>query len=264
MSLRALIFEMDGALADTEEVRRQAFNAAFIELGLIWAWTVRDYSALRRAAGDYLRVILYIDGLTAPEREKERLRRLAPWIARRKRRTYNALVRSGGAPLRPGVRRIVRDASAAGLTLALVTSADACAAKALLSAEFGRRRCDRFEIVASGTASATRPATNDYGLALSVLGLPSSACIAFEASASGLRAAKAAGLFTVVTPTRWTGHEEFSEADLVLPSLGSHLHPLDPEAAARIGAPYLELASLAAMHEAGRRRDAACILQEAV
>lgn len=264
MSLQALIFDMHGALADTEEVCRQAFNAAFIEHGLRWAWTSRDYSTLRRLGSPDQRVNGYIDALSTPARERARLLRLASGILRAKKQYYDRLVRDGGAPLRPGVRRIVRDAHAAGMQLAIVSTAAIGTARALLRAEFGRRICDRIAIIAPGKAApGTRPAANDYRAALSVLGLPASACVAFEDSVEGLRAAKALGLFTVVTPTRWTAHEDFASADLVLPSLGSALHPLGPESAARIGAPCLELACLVAMHEAAARQFPIVSLQEA-
>ncbi len=264
MSLQALIFDMHGALADTEEVSRQAFNEAFIELGLRWAWTSRDFSALRALGGPGQRLTGYIDALSTSVRERARLLRLASRILRTKKQYYDRLVRDGGAPLRPGVRRIVRDAHAAGMRLAIVSTAAIGTARALLRAEFGHRIGDRIDIIAPVKAApGTRPAANDYGAALSTLGLPGSACVAFEASADGLRAATAAGLFTVVTPTCWTQHEDFAGADLLLPSLGSPLHPLDPEAAARLGAPYLELTKLAAIHEAARRRDAVCAVEEA-
>jgi len=263
MSLRALIFDMHGALADTEEACRQAFNAAFIEHRLRWAWTSRDYASLRRFGGRDQRLIGYIHALSAPAAERARLLQLAPRLLCTKKRVYGGQVRSGGAPLRPGVRRIVRDAFVAGMRLAIVSTAAIGAARALLRAEFGRRICDRFEIIAPGKATpGTSRAANDYSAALSVLGLPASACVAFEDSAEGLRAAKAAGLFTVVTPTYWTLGEDFAAADLVLPSLGSRLHPLEPEAAARIGAPCLELACLEAMNQAAGSRGAAGTRQE--
>ena len=52
---------------------------------------------------------------------------------------------------------------------------------------------------------------------------------------NGLNAAKTAGLYTVVTPTYWTQAENFSAADLVLPSLGSAARPLPRRAAALLG-----------------------------
>ncbi len=78
-----------------------------------------------------------------------------------------------------------------------------------------------------------RPTSTPHVLAK--LELPAAACVAIEDSANGLAAAKAAGLFTIVTPSYWTRSEDFAAADLLVPALGSAERPLQHRAAALVG-----------------------------
>jgi beta-phosphoglucomutase-like phosphatase (HAD superfamily) len=93
-----------------------------------------------------------------------------------------------------------------------------------------------------------KPSPDVYNVALAKLGVPAQRAIAFEDSAIGVQAAKAAGLFTVVTPSVWTTAQDFAAADLILPSLGDPEEPLEPADERRIGAKYLGLEQLSAFH----------------
>jgi HAD superfamily hydrolase (TIGR01509 family) len=118
------------------------------------------------------------------------------------------------------VLALLRAARSAGLKLAIASTTTSANVDALLQANLGAARDVAFDVVACGDQVAQKkPAPDIYRLALSSLRLPSEVCIAFEDSLNGLRAAKAAGLATVVTPSRWNAQEDFSDADLVLPSL---------------------------------------------
>jgi beta-phosphoglucomutase-like phosphatase (HAD superfamily) len=77
--------------------------------------------------------------------------------------------------------------------------------------------------------------------------------VAFEDSVQGLTAAKAAGLFTVATPTRWTRAHDLSAADVLFPHLGDPEAPLDAGDAARAAGAYLTLERLVALHGSARR-----------
>ena len=100
----------------------------------------------------------------------------------------------------------------------------------------GADALDRFAVIgAAGNAARKKPAADIYEYVLRQLGASARECVAIEDSANGLRAAKAAGLYTIVTPSYWTRTEDFSDADLVLPSLGTALRPLLPRAAALVG-----------------------------
>jgi HAD superfamily hydrolase (TIGR01509 family) len=218
--LKALIFDLDGTLADTEETHRQAFNAAFIEFALWWDWSPPLYAQLLAISGGKERLRHYIGTLRVPAAERERLQHIVPALHDTKTRIYTELLVRGQRPFRAGVLALLRAARSAGLKLAIASTTTSANVDALLRANPGAARDVAFDVVACGDQVAQKkPAPDIYRLALSSLRLPSEVCIAFEDSLNGLRAAKAAGLATVVSPSRWTAEEDFTGADLVLPSL---------------------------------------------
>jgi HAD superfamily hydrolase (TIGR01509 family) len=249
MGLRALLFDVDGTLADTEETHRQAFNLAFLQFELGWEWGRDLYRDLLRTSGGKERIDTYIETLPLPAAAKARLRGLAGAIHRTKTRIYGELIADGRSPLRPGVARLIREAREAGLKLAIASTTTAANVDALLSRHLGEKAHDCFSAIACGDhVSSKKPAPDIYRLALASLGLQAAACVAFEDSANGLRAAKAAGLFTVITPTAWTESQDFTAADLLVSSLGDPDRPLAAAERDRIGGPWLGLAQLEALH----------------
>jgi HAD superfamily hydrolase (TIGR01509 family) len=218
--LKALIFDLDGTLADTEETHRQAFNAAFIELALWWDWSPPLYARLLAISGGKERLRHYIGTLRMPAAERERLLAIVPALHDTKTRIYTELLVRGQRPFRPGVLALLRAAKGAGLKLAIASTTTSANVDALLQANLGSARDMAFDVIACGDqVLVKKPAPDIYRLSLASLRLPAEACVAFEDSLNGLRAAKAAGLATVVTPSRWTAEEDFTGADLVLPSL---------------------------------------------
>jgi HAD superfamily hydrolase (TIGR01509 family) len=218
--LAALIFDLDGTLADTEETHRQAFNAAFIEFELWWDWSPQLYTQLLAVSGGKERLRHYIGTLGVPAAERERLLQIVPALHATKTRIYTELLVRGQRPFRAGVLPLLRAARGAGLKLAIASTTTSANVSALLQAYLGPASGIVFDVIACGDqVQEKKPAPDIYRLALGSLRLSAESCIAFEDSANGLRAAKAAGLATVVTPSRWTAGEDFSSADLVLPSL---------------------------------------------
>lgn len=218
--LRALLFDVDGTLVDTEELHRQAFNQAFVEFALGWSWDRDLYAGLLAISGGSERISRHIDGLDAPAGEKTRLRRLVPAIHREKTRIYGELLAGNGVRLRPGVGPLVDEAMAAGVRIGLASTSALVNVRPLVAAAFGSARSSAVAaVVGVDLVARKKPAPDLYELLLSTLHLPAAACVAFEDSANGLAAARAAGLRTVVTPTRWTLGQAFDGADLLLPSL---------------------------------------------
>jgi len=249
MSLEALIFDFDGTLADTEETHRQAFNYAFVRFDLGWEWSRPQYRELLHTSGGKERLIRFIETLPASSTEKARLQRLVPAIHRTKTELYTELIADGRCPLRPGVRRLLDEARGAGIKLAIASTTSSASVQALLSRHLDRAAIRGFTTIVSGDLVAQKkPAPDIYRLVLSTLGLPPDRCVAFEDSANGVRAAKSAGLFTVVTATQWTIGDDFADADLELSSLGDQEHPLLDAEAAAAGGPWLGLAQLRRLH----------------
>jgi HAD superfamily hydrolase (TIGR01509 family) len=240
MSLRALIFDVDGTLADTEEAHRRAFNEAFSEHGLDWNWSKPQYAELLRTTGGKERMAVYVQSLAlTPERRAELLARI-PELHRAKTANYMRIIQSGEVPLRDGVEGLLDEAQAAGVALAIATTTTFENIDALLTTTLGPAALDRFAVIGAGDAVARKkPAPDIYTHVIAELGLETADCAAIEDSANGLASAKAAGLFTIVTPSYWTRDEDFSAADLVLPGLGSMARPLTERAAMLLGKGWL-------------------------
>ncbi len=221
MAFEALIFDVDGTLADTEELHRQAFNHAFSQLQLGWVWDRALYRELLRTTGGKERITRYITQLALSPTDRTRALAQVAAIHEAKNRFYGEGVRSGSLSLRDGIERLLDEACAAGLKLAIATTTTADNVDALLTSTLGADGPDRFEVIACGDqVRHKKPAPDIYELALRTLGVEADRAIAFEDSCNGLIAATEAGLWTVVTPTFWTDGEDFAAAGLVLPNLG--------------------------------------------
>ncbi len=250
----ALIFDVDGTLADTEDLHRQAFNAAFSAYGLDWSWDRGLYAELLRVTGGKERIVSYMERCKVTAAERKWLERLVPEIHATKTQLYNQLLDMGRAPLRAGVERLIREAYEAGIALAIASTTSPRNVESLLVNRLGRQCAGWFSVIVTGDVVARKkPAPDIYELALAKLRVSASHAVAFEDSENGVRAAKAAGLFTVATPSHWTQRQDFAAADLVLPSLGDPEQPLAPADRWRVGANFLGLEQLATFHAAHLR-----------
>ncbi|MFT4278067.1 MAG: HAD family hydrolase [Rhodopseudomonas sp.] len=213
----ALIFDVDGTLAETEELHRQAFNAAFADDGLPWHWDAPLYRRLLDVAGGKERIAHFLQsGPEGAERAADRI----PQLHRAKTDRYTALV-AAGAALRPGVARLIHEAKAAGIKLAIATTTSLPNVEALLQSALGPDAMTWFDAIGAGDmVPAKKPAPDVYLHVLELLKLPAADCIAFEDSTNGLRAARAAGLPTIVTPGIYTEGDDFAGALAVLSDLG--------------------------------------------
>lgn len=235
MSLSALIFDVDGTLADTErDGHRVAFNQAFAAAGLDWHWDVALYGELLAITGGKERMRHYLDRYRPDWPRPANLDALIAGLHAAKTRHYTALLAEGGIPLRPGIARLLNQARAGGLRLAIATTTTPENVTALLEHALGRESVDWFEVIAAGdVVPAKKPAPDIYHYALEKLGLAPEACLAFEDSENGLRAARGAGLTTVITVNDYTHDQDFSGAALVLDQLGEPDRPFVVLASAR-------------------------------
>ena len=213
----ALIFDVDGTLAETEELHRQAFNHAFSRQGLGWEWDRAVYKDLLRVTGGKERMRAY----------HARLRIAAPLsdadiaeLHRIKTAHYAELIETGCCPLRPGVTELLAAARARGQRLAIATTTSHGNIDALLSQALGQRWAGDFDaIVAGDDVRHKKPAPDVYLEILARLKLDAAACLAIEDSANGLIAASRANIPVLITRSMFFADDDFSAARAVLDDL---------------------------------------------
>jgi len=222
MALQALLFDVDGTLAETEEGHRRAFNDIFVEAGVPWIWDHAHYRDLLRVAGGKERMLHH-----ARQHDPQRLAtveaQLEP-LHRAKNARFAEWMKASGGALRPGVRRLIEEAKADGLRLAIVTTTSRANLEALLGAAFGGAAL--FDVIVCGEdVKRKKPDPEAFEMALARLQLAPQEALAFEDSRNGLLAARGAGVKVVVTPSVFSHGEDFREASLLV----SNLEQLEPD-----------------------------------
>jgi HAD superfamily hydrolase (TIGR01509 family) len=253
---RALIFDCDGVLADTERYGHlPAFNATFEEFGLPVRWSVADYrqKVLIGGGKERLASLLtpeFVAAAGLPPDEAGQQAAVAAWH-KRKSEIYKQLVTGGKVIPRPGVARVTAAALDAGWQLAVASTSAEPSVRATLERAVGADQSARFAVFAGDIVPAKKPAPDIYLLALERLGRAASEAVVVEDSRNGMLAALAAGPSCVVTVNGFTEQEDFSGASFVVSSLGDpgpggeHATVLDNHSPARPG-DWVTLADLAA------------------
>jgi HAD superfamily hydrolase (TIGR01509 family) len=213
MSVRALIFDVDGTLAETEELHRIAFNRAFAEAGIPWRWDRELYAELLKVTGGRERIEAYTRRTGAQEID-------APALHRRKTELYNEMMVPGAVELRPGIEDLLRRARDAGLDMAIATTTRRSNVVGLMRATLGEAALGWFRAIRTGEdTSRKKPDPEVFQLVLSDLGHGPDECLIFEDSENGLRAAQAVKVPVVITPSIYTGEDDFSGADYIFKNL---------------------------------------------
>jgi HAD superfamily hydrolase (TIGR01509 family) len=221
MTIKALIFDCDGVLVDTErDGHRVAFNRAFAEHGINAKWNVEQYGKLLEVAGGRERMRHFFELTGWPAGAEIGHDAYIARLHADKSRTFQKLVRNGSLPLRPGVERIVEEAHANGIKLAVCSTASMESVLCVLDL-LGPERKSWFEhILAGDVVSRKKPDPAVYLLALERLGLEAAECMVIEDSRIGLQAALSAGICCLVTTSAYTFDEDFRGASQVVENLG--------------------------------------------
>ncbi|MBM3144158.1 MAG: HAD-IA family hydrolase [Chloroflexi bacterium] len=218
--IKAVFFDQDGVIIDTErDGHRVSFNRTFEEFGFDFEWGVEYYHELLQVAGgkERMKHHLRTKGFGV-EIEPEEVDELIKNMHLRKTAIFVEMIESGELPLRPGVKRLMKEINDAGLVLGVCTTSNERAAKAVA---YGVLKDIRFDFVLAGdVVSKKKPDPEIYNLALEKSGLTPEECLVVEDSRNGVLAAKAAGMKVVATTNTYTEKEDLSDADIIVTALG--------------------------------------------
>ena len=221
MTIKAILFDVDGTLADTEDAHRIAFNNTFAENGLNWNWDVTLYGKLLKVTGGKERIKYFVENFL-PEFEKPTdYDGFVKYLHQVKTAHYTAMLADGHILLRPGIKRLINEARTAGILLAIATTTSPENVAALLEVELGKDWKSNFASIGCGDiVPHKKPAPDIYNWVLNDLGLAPGDCIALEDSSNGLRSSLAAGITTFITVNHYTRNQDFTGAAAVFDDLG--------------------------------------------
>ncbi len=237
--LKALIFDVDGTLAETEEYHRRAFNDAFKYFNLPWTWDRELYLELLRVTGGKERILHYQrDYLHVDEMPSEEVKAIHEYKSRR----YDDYVGAGAVSLRPGVKRLIMQAMQNGVSLGIATTTSLSNVNALLIHTLGAQSLDYFAAIAAGDmVENKKPAPDIYILALQLLGCQYNEVVAIEDSRNGLLSAHGAKIATVITVSEFSINRDFEEATAVVDHLGDEMQPSQVKSGPVSPSRFLEL-----------------------
>ena len=225
--LQALLFDVDGTLAETErDAHRVAFNETFVEFKLDWNWSVELYGELLAVTGGKERMQFYLDKYRPDYQQPNDLQDFIIELHKDKTKRYNNMLCKNPLTLRPGVRRLLDESRDAGIRLGIVTTTTPENVISLLEHSLAPDAASWFEVIAAGgIVPAKKPAPDIYNYALQQMNLKPEQCIAIEDSQNGIRSAKAANIPTLITVSNYTRNEDFDGAMVVLDNLGEPEQP---------------------------------------
>lgn len=226
--MQALIFDCDGVLVDTErDGHRVAFNKAFANKGLAENWSVERYGELLHTAGGKERMRRHFEETEWPVPLADR-DEFIKGLHKAKTDLFMDLILEGELPLRPGIARVVDEAIAAGVTLAVCSTSNERAVQSVVDVLLGPDRSKHITVFAGDVVAAKKPDPAVYQLALEKLNLDSMKCVVVEDSHIGMTAALGAGIRCIVTKSSYTRNEDFSGASSIVDDLGAiYLKDLD-------------------------------------
>ncbi len=218
---------MDGTLADTEEIHRQAFNSAFDEFNLNCHWDQNLYKSLLAISGGRERIRRYIMENNLTNDKSTSIEVQAARIHARKSEIYRQRLVDGHVGLRTGVSRLLNDAVNNNIVLAIATSSSIDNVHTLLKSALGNDAPGIFKtIVTCEDINEQKPSPAIYKLVLERINIASSHCIAIEDTYNGNKSATTAGINTVITTHMFTLDDQFDGASLVINKLGEPDSPM--------------------------------------
>lgn len=250
--LQALLFDVDGTLADTErDGHRPAFNLAFKEAGLDWNWDEGLYGELLAVTGGKERIRYYLEAFNTSFVKPDNFDAFVKGLHAAKTKFYMQLMAEGKIPLRVGVERLINEARASGMRIAVVTTTTPENVTALFENTLGPDAESWFEVIAAGDiVPAKKPAPDIYNWALEQMNLTPADAIAFEDSSNGIKSSASAHLKTIITINEYTKEDDFTQAQLVLDQMGDENNAFKVLSGDAAGHRFLNLELVKKVHSA--------------
>ncbi|MBE9221076.1 HAD-IA family hydrolase [Cyanobacterium stanieri LEGE 03274] len=222
MKLKALIFDVDGTIAETEKNgHRVAFNLAFDELNLPWQWDIDFYGKLLKIGGGKERFTYYLNNYQTDFQLPTSLDEFVLNVHKIKNQYYGQLVQDKTIKLRTGVARLMKEAHKNNVHLAIASTSAVKNVKSLLDGTCSPEMISWIEVIAAGDmVENKKPAPDIYQLALKKLNLSPHECVTIEDTNQGLVAATRANIKAIITVNDYTKDENFDSAMVVLNHLG--------------------------------------------
>ncbi|MGG7568292.1 HAD family hydrolase [Rhodovulum sp. DZ06] len=228
MTLRAIIFNVNGTLADTEPLHLRAFNRAFRDAGFDWVWDDATYARLLSVEGGLPRIRAWVEEHHPRDLAALENAGTLEALHAAKSDLYLRKLEANGVPMRPGVMRLIRDAASEGVKLGVVTTSSRENFEALILNSMGFEALDWFGAVITGDdVSALKPDPEGYVKACAALGVDPADAVAIEDGPRGVTAAAAAGMRVIACPGRASPMAPVPGAAMTLTDLGEPGAPFD-------------------------------------
>ncbi|MBL4747836.1 MAG: HAD hydrolase-like protein [Magnetovibrio sp.] len=209
--MKALIFDVDGTLADTEDAHRKAFNDAFVEFKLGWVWDSDLYKKLLKVTGGKQRIRFFLENHDPDFLQRADIDDLILSLHQTKTKYFIARLENGQVPLRPGIEDLIHEARAMGLTIAIATTTTPVNVRTLLTVNLGKDSLDWFACIGDGgVVPVLKPEPDVYNWVLDKLGLRPEEALALEDSRNGLISCVRASVPCLVVTNDYTADQDFS------------------------------------------------------
>ena len=228
MLLSAVLFDVDGTIAETEDLHRISFNEAFKEFNLDWYWDEPIYKELINIGSGEKRIEYYIKRAWPEMLDYKNLSKYIDSIHKVKNEIFEDFILESEIEMRPGVMRLINELKEKNIRMAIVSSTSENNLITLFERGLGVDPKSTFDLIAHGDCTKNkRPSPEIYEWILERLRLPSQSCIAIEDSLRGVESAKNSNVNVLVTPSIFTKDENFSDTKLVVSDLGEQDKPFE-------------------------------------
>mgnify|MGYP001422145794 FL=1 len=226
MLLSAVLFDVDGTIAETEDLHRKCFNESFKEFNLDWFWDEAIYKELINIGDGKERIEHYIKRAWPEMLEYKNLTKYINSIHKVKNELFEDYILESEINLRPGFKRLIKNLKANNVRIVSVSSTSEKNLITLFERGLNIDPGSTFDLIAHGDCTENkRPSPEIYEWILEKLRLPSQSCIAIEDSLRGVESARNANIEVLVTPSSYTKHENFKDAKVVVSDLGEEDRP---------------------------------------